>query len=163
MTRVEESPTLTWSQSTWSQSISHPHQPLDSYDSSSVRSAGTGGSNRKIKDRIAMKSIKTTGSDRSAKRVQRHHKSQSADNHFETQHEQMLSRQQFRTNTSRSSNNIVNSGKNVVVINGGDSYGSGFSHISRRSEQVVPPRTIHKNQFDKNETVEKVKLIISGK
>mmetsp|Transcript_26350 Transcript_26350/g.39500 ORF Transcript_26350/g.39500 Transcript_26350/m.39500 type:complete len:775 (-) Transcript_26350:174-2498(-) len=166
----------------------------------------------------AMKSIKTTGSDRSARRVQRHRSRSSSDNHFELQHEHMLSRQQFRTNTSRLGNNSAKKGsgsgsngngngsfsangngigngngsfsannnnntntttvmalssnngnggttKHRVVnsLHGTDSYESGYSHMSRRSDHLGggPPRTIHKTDHDRNETIHNVKIIIS--
>jgi hypothetical protein len=132
-----------------------------------------------------MKSIKTTGSGRSTRRAQRE-RSRSSDNHFETQHEQMLSRQQFRTNTSRIPNRSsthsnsthsnsssrkassvhVGAGGNpravVHVVHGADSYESGYSHMSRRSEQVVPKTIQPHNHNNTNETVQNVKIIIAG-
>ena len=156
-------------------------------------------SRRKSKNRIqvatnpsgtGMKSsvVKTTGSSRSTRRAQQqryrnnrnsgvsHNIHNPNDNHFELQHEHMMSRQQFRTNTSsrqlvsNSSSNSNNSSsisngnqRALHVIHGADSYESGYSHMSRRSDQLVPPRTIHQtDNHNRNETIQKVKIIISG-
>jgi len=129
--------------------------------------------NKKIKDRIAMKSVKTTGSDKSMKRVQqRNHRSHNSDHQFETQHEYMLSRQQYRTNTSKSSKKlpkktiITSSTGSIRSLNSihGGSFESGYSsHMSRRSEHVIPSGTSQgKEEHDRNETIERVKMIITG-
>ncbi len=169
----------------------HHHRRTHSNTNSKTNITTSG---RKSKNHVAMKSIKTTGSDRSARRAKRHSSmsSRSADNHFEMQHEHMLARQQFRTNTSnRGHSGIHHSGPKtaVVVINansngsfnanggngnhrsvhslpGTDSYesGSGYSMLSRRSEQAVPPRTVQsKTDQDRKLTIHNVKTIISGK
>lgn len=168
--QMDESPVIMWSQTST--------KPQHSFNSSSVilddQSMGMNRrSDRKVKDRIAMKSVKSTGSTRSNQRTHRP-TSQNSDSQFESQHENMLSRQQFRTNTSRSSSN--NSAKRISVsVSGGnlrsvhsvnsasDSYESGYSHISRRSEQVVPRTIQSKSEIDKNQTIYRVKVIISGK
>jgi len=190
MNRVGGSPILTWS---------HPSKvPLHSLETQgnrihqtpsirSDRSDRSGGSSRKSRSSSTaknqgkvMKSFKTTGSEKSARRVQvqvqRNRSRNNTDNHFELQHEHMLSRQAFRTNTSRpnggnsgkkqSSSASTSSGnhRSVSSIHGTESYESGYSHISRRSEQVGPPRTIHRPDpvlEDKNDTVQNVKFIIS--
>lgn len=95
----------------------------------------------------------------------------------------MLSRQQFRTNTSSRANNgnpagpktsvVVVSGSNgshnhrsVHSLHGTDSYESGYSMLSRRSDQVVPPRTIvqsvqSKSDQDRKGIINNVKTIIA--
>jgi len=84
----------------------------------------------------------------------------------------MMSRQQFRTNTTRPVSRPrvpkeVNGGP--VSINGAQSYESGYSHISRRSEQVAIPTTINKpvttvqGGRGREETIHKVRIIIAGR
>ena len=157
----------------WSETSTKPQH---SFNSSSVilgdQAMGMNRrSDKKVKDRIAMKSVKSTGSNRSNQRTHRP-ASQNSDSQFESQHENMLSRQQFRTNTSRSSSN--NSAKRISVSGGNlrsvhsvnsasDSYESGYSHISRRSEQVVPRTIQSKSEIETNQTIYRVKVIISGK
>ena len=180
MPRIEDSPI-----SLWSQRSSNPLYSFDTPESSPIpievnsRTAENAivisrRSERKSKNQIAMKSIKTTGSDRSARRAQRSVSRSTSDNHFEMQHEHMLSRQQFRTNTSRGNGNSGPKTSVVVVSGGGnprsgnslhgtESYESGYSMLSRRSEQVVPPRTIQsKADQDKKGIIQNVKTIISG-
>jgi hypothetical protein len=109
-----------------------------------------------------MSTLKSNGSIRSASKRSEssasHLKNQ--DNRFEVQHENMMSRQQFRTNTNRSRISKENGS-----IYGTQSYDSGFSHISRKSDPI--PQTILKPEAQSNgsgreEHIRNVKVIIAG-
>lgn len=85
------------------------------------------------------------------------------DSRFEIQHENMMSRQQFRTNTSRSITKTRISKDNGSVY-GTQSYDSGFSHISRKSDPI--PQTILKPEpqnsgSGREEHIHNVKIIIA--
>jgi hypothetical protein len=76
----------------------------------------------------------------------------------------MMSRQQFRTNTSRSISKARSSKENGSIY-GTQSYDSGFSHISRKSDPI--PQTILKPETQtsgsgREEHIHNVKVIIAG-
>lgn len=87
------------------------------------------------------------------------------DSRFEMQHENMMSRQQFRTNTSRSISKTRTPKENGSLY-GTQSYDSGFSHISRKSDPI--PQTILRPEpqnagSGREEHIHNVKVIIAGR
>ena len=117
-----------------------------------------------------MSTIKTTSSDRSAsKRSVSSHRSKNQDSQFEVQHDNLMSRQQFRTNTHRSVSRTRVVPKEVNAtgsIYGTQSYDSGYSHISRKSEAIPIPLTIQRPQgptgAGSNQHMQNVQIIIAG-
>ncbi len=128
-----------------------------------------------------MNTIRSTSSDKSSSKrstaSSRSHRSRSRsksqENHFQMQHDNMMSRQQFRTNTSRSVSR--NRGKIPREVNGPpssihgtqsyDSGKSGYSHISRKSDAI--PMTIQRPETElgakrRDENIHNVKIIIAG-
>jgi len=115
-----------------------------------------------------MSTIKTTSSDRSSsKRSVSSRRSKTQDGQFEVQHDNLMSRQQFRTNTNRSVSRTRVVPKEVNAtgsIYGTQSYDSGYSHISRKNEAI--PLTIHRPEAPigagANQHIQNVQIIIAG-
>lgn len=116
-----------------------------------------------------MSTIKSNSSQKSSsKRSTSSRRSRSQDNQFQIQHDNMMSRQQFRTNTSRSASRsrIPKEVNATASVHGNQSYDSGYSLISRQSEAI--PQTINKPLFNqgqggsrREEHVNNVKNIIA--
>mmetsp|Transcript_26378 Transcript_26378/g.40325 ORF Transcript_26378/g.40325 Transcript_26378/m.40325 type:complete len:726 (+) Transcript_26378:421-2598(+) len=178
---VDNSPISTWSQRSTSSSV-HSNNQLqtpNSNISSGGRQLKPHNSLPKVRRQnrvqVMTSTVKTTASDnrsKSSSRSSQRTRSRSQDNQFQIQHENMMSRQQFRTNTSRSlsrgrhQRHPSGSGPSSVSskpkreragtagsvsLYGSDSYESGnSSYVSRRSEQqhqqqhISVPTTIAK-------------------
>ena len=122
---------------------------------------------RSRKQPNTMSTIKSTSSDRSAsKRSTSSRRSRNQDSQFEIQHESLMSRQQFRTNTNRSVSRtkIPKEVSGPGSIYGALSYDSGYSHISLKSEAI--PHTIQRPEapsgFDRQQHIHNIKIIIAG-
>lgn len=121
-----------------------------------------------------MNTLKSSSSERSSSKrsTSSSRRSRNNDSQFQKQHDNMMSRQQFRTNTSRSVSR--NRGSKIprevngppLSVYGTQSYDSGYSHISRKSEAI--PQTIQRPESDRSgisrdENIHKVKIIVAGK
>ena len=119
-----------------------------------------------------MNSVRSASSDKSSsKRSTSSRRSKSRDNKFEAQHDTMMSRQQFRTNTRRSvSRNRVPREVNAnnappLSIHGTQSYDSGYSQLSRKSDLI--PHIIQRPESEqqrkgRDANIQNVKSIVAG-
>lgn len=127
--------------------------------SSSQTSSPTASQDRKRPKKM---NIKTISTDRTIRRVRGVSSSSRMDTRFQQQHDQMMSRQQFRTNTSNNSrgsnhrhtrDGSMGRRSSANSIQGTESSESGYSQMSKRSEHAPSKFIIEVNGENNHQRV----------